>query len=60
MDKDRVTGAAKQAAGSVKETAGKILGDQKLQAEGGAEKAEGKLQSAIGGVKDAVRDATKK
>ena len=59
MDKDRVTGAAKQAAGSVKETAGKLLGDQKLAAEGAAEKAEGKIDSAIGGAKDTIRDAIK-
>jgi uncharacterized protein YjbJ (UPF0337 family) len=60
MDKDRVAGSAKQAKGSVKEAAGKILGDSKLQAEGAADKLAGKAQNAAGSVKDAVRDIAKK
>ncbi len=60
MDQDRIDGAAKQAKGAVKEVVGKALGDAKLQAEGGAEKTEGKIQNAIGGVKDVVRDALDK
>jgi uncharacterized protein YjbJ (UPF0337 family) len=55
MDKDRVEGAAKQAKGSIKETAGKVLGDSKLAGEGKADKAEGKIQNAIGGLKDSLR-----
>lgn len=58
MDKDRIEGAAKQAKGSVKETAGKITGDAKLQGEGKADKVEGKVQNAVGGLKDKVREAT--
>jgi uncharacterized protein YjbJ (UPF0337 family) len=60
MDKDRIDGAAKQAKGEIKEVVGKVLGDAKLQAEGSADKTEGKIQNAIGGVKDAVRDALDK
>jgi len=60
MDKDRVAGSAKQAKGSVKQMAGKVIGDNKLQAEGTADKLAGKAQNAVGSVKDAVRDATKK
>ncbi len=60
MDKDRVAGTAKQAKGSVKETVGKVLGDNKLKAEGAADKLTGKAQNAAGSVKDAVRDASKK
>jgi uncharacterized protein YjbJ (UPF0337 family) len=37
-----------------------VTGDAKTQAEGTAEKAAGKLQNAVGGVKDAIRDAVKK
>jgi uncharacterized protein YjbJ (UPF0337 family) len=62
MDKDRVAGSAKQVKGAVKETIGKVVGDSKLAAEGKADKAdkaEGKVQNAIGGLKDAVRDAVK-
>ena len=60
MDKDRIKGSVEQAKGSVKEAFGKVTGDAKLEVEGGNEKAAGKAQSAVGGVKDAVRDAIKK
>lgn len=59
MDKDRIEGSANQAKGAVKLAAGKMTGDAKLQAEGTAEKAKGKLQNAVGGAKDALRDASK-
>ena len=55
MDKDRIDGALKNAAGSIKETTGKVLGDKKLEADGVAEKAAGKMQNTVGGVKDTVR-----
>jgi uncharacterized protein YjbJ (UPF0337 family) len=57
MDKDRVEGTAHQAKGAVKEAVGKMTGDKKTQAEGAGEKAAGKVQNAVGGAKDAVRDA---
>jgi len=56
MNKDRIEGIGKQAAGTVKEAAGKLTGDAKLQAEGKGEKIAGKVQNAVGGVKDAVKD----
>ena len=59
MDKDRIAGSAKQAKGAVKQAAGKITGDTKLQAEGAADKAAGKVQNAVGGAKDAIRQAAK-
>jgi uncharacterized protein YjbJ (UPF0337 family) len=55
MDKDRIKGAATQAKGTVKETVGKLTGDAKLEAEGKAEKLVGKVQNAIGGVKDSLK-----
>jgi uncharacterized protein YjbJ (UPF0337 family) len=55
MDKDRIKSTAEQAKGAVKETAGKVFGDKKLEAEGKTDKAVGKLQNAVGGIKDAVR-----
>jgi uncharacterized protein YjbJ (UPF0337 family) len=55
MDKDRIKGSAKQTKGAFKEAAGKLIGDAKLQADGKADKTEGKIQNAIGGVKDALR-----
>jgi uncharacterized protein YjbJ (UPF0337 family) len=60
MDKDRIVGSAKEIKGSVKETIGKAVGDIKLQSDGKADKVEGKVQNALGGAKDAVRDALKK
>jgi uncharacterized protein YjbJ (UPF0337 family) len=59
MDKDRIEGSATQAKGAIKEVAGKITGDTKLQAEGAADKAAGKVQNAVGGLKDTLRDAAK-
>jgi uncharacterized protein YjbJ (UPF0337 family) len=55
MNKDRIAGSAKQTKGAIKEAAGKILGDAKLTAEGKSDKFEGKVQNAIGGVKDALK-----
>jgi uncharacterized protein YjbJ (UPF0337 family) len=55
MDKDRIAGAAKEIKGSIKEAIGKATGDAKLTADGKANKVEGKVQNAIGGLKDAVK-----
>ena len=55
MDKDRIVGSTKQVKGTVKQVIGKAVGDTKLQAEGMADKTEGKVQNAIGGLKDAIK-----
>jgi uncharacterized protein YjbJ (UPF0337 family) len=55
MDKDRIQGSAKEMKGTIKEVAGKATGDAKLQADGKADKTAGKIQNAVGGVKDALR-----
>jgi uncharacterized protein YjbJ (UPF0337 family) len=55
MDKDRIKGSAEQAKGVVKEAAGKVFGDKKLETEGTVDKAAGKVQNAVGGLKDALR-----
>ena len=60
MDKDRIEGSGKQAVGAVKQAAGKLVGDQKLESEGMAEKAKGELQNAVGGLKDTVREIADK
>ena len=60
MDKDRVAGSAKQVKGIVKQVVGKATSDAKLETEGLGRQAAGKVQNAIGGVKDTVRDALKK
>jgi uncharacterized protein YjbJ (UPF0337 family) len=55
MDKDRIKGSAEQAKGKVKEVAGKLTGDAKLEGEGKAEKTKGKIDNAVGGLKDTLR-----
>lgn len=57
MDKDRVEGAFKTVTGKVKEMAGKVVGDGKLEAEGKLDQVEGRVQNSVGGAKDAVREA---
>ena len=60
MDKERIKGMAQQGKGAMKEGAGKALGDEKMKAEGKMDKMEGKVRNAIGGMKDAMRDAGKR
>ncbi len=59
MDKERVKGMVEQGKGSAKETAGKMLGDQKLKTEGRKDRAEGKVRNAIGGLKDEIRESSR-
>ena len=55
IDKDRIIGSAKEIKGTVKQTVGKAVGDAKLESEGQADKIEGKVQNAIGGLKDTLK-----
>jgi uncharacterized protein YjbJ (UPF0337 family) len=54
MHKDQAKGAAKDMAGSMKEAAGKATGNRRLEAEGAAERIEGKIQKGVGAAKDAA------
>jgi uncharacterized protein YjbJ (UPF0337 family) len=60
VDSDRVEGKAEQAKGSIKKGVGELTGDEKMQAEGTADKAKGKAQDAWGQTKDAARDVVGK
>jgi uncharacterized protein YjbJ (UPF0337 family) len=60
MDKDRIAGGAKKVTGAIKEGVGRVTGDPQTEAEGKAEKAEGRVQSGVGHAKDAVREIAKK
>jgi uncharacterized protein YjbJ (UPF0337 family) len=60
MDREHVKGAAEKLKGAVKDAAGKITGDKKMQAEGKFDKAKGSAHKLAGDVKDAARDATRK
>jgi uncharacterized protein YjbJ (UPF0337 family) len=57
MNKDQIKGAANEAKGSIKEAAGKAVGNDKLKAQGMADRAAGKMQKGLGNVKSAARDA---
>jgi uncharacterized protein YjbJ (UPF0337 family) len=60
MDREHVKGAADKAKGAIKDAAGKVTGDTKLQAEGKLDKVKGEAHNIAGDVKDAARDATNK
>ena len=58
MDRDRSEGSMKNVKGRMKEGLGKALGDTKMESEGKMDKAEGKIQNTIGGIKDSLRKDT--
>ncbi|MFP5407156.1 MAG: CsbD family protein [Gammaproteobacteria bacterium] len=60
MNKDQVKGRAEEAKGTVKEVAGKAVGNEKLESEGKVDKAAGKVQSGYGDAKENVKDAIDK
>ncbi len=56
MDEDRLTGAATDFKGQMKEGIGSMTGDAKLRAEGKAEQLSGAAERTIGQARDAARD----
>lgn len=54
---DKIKGVANEAVGNVKQGVGKVVGSEKLEAEGKAQEVKGDLQRAAGSAKDAVKDA---
>ena len=48
MSTNRIKGVSKEVAGSIKQAAGKFVGNEKLQMEGAVEKSVGKMQHAVG------------
>lgn len=58
MDHDRSEGSMKNIKGRVKEGVGKAIGDSKMETEGKMDKAEGRVQNTIGGMKDSLRKST--
>ncbi|RDI62363.1 CsbD family protein [Microvirga subterranea] len=55
MDKDRAKGAATRMGGKMKQAAGDLTGDTKMQTEGKMDQAKGKAQNAMGSAKDALK-----
>jgi len=54
MNKDQIAGSAKIATGAVKELSGKVSGDTQLEAAGKVDRLWGRIQRAIGGLKNAL------
>jgi uncharacterized protein YjbJ (UPF0337 family) len=57
MDKDRISGSAKDFAGKAEGAVGNMAGDAQTEAEGRLREAAGKAQNFYGQAKDAARDA---
>jgi uncharacterized protein YjbJ (UPF0337 family) len=55
MDREHLRAAAEKAKGAVKETAGKVMGDDKLRAKGKADKAKGTARKVADDLQDAAR-----
>jgi uncharacterized protein YjbJ (UPF0337 family) len=58
MSKEGIEGATQKGVGAMKEAVGKAVGDEKLQADGVADKIVGSGKEAVGKAKDAVHKAT--
>ncbi len=59
VNKDEVKGKVKQAAGTIKDKAGELIGNKRLESEGETENAEGRAQETWGKVKRNVSNAVK-
>jgi len=58
MSKEGIEGATQKGVGAVKEAVGKTIGNDKLRAEGIADKVAGTAKEAVGKAKDAVHKAS--
>ena len=58
--KSRAKGRAKQVKGKVKQTAGKATGNDRIEASGLIDRAEGKAQTLLADAGDAVKQLTRK
>jgi uncharacterized protein YjbJ (UPF0337 family) len=59
VDREHIKGAGDKAKGAIKDTAGKVTGDKKLQSEGKLDKAKGSAHNLAGDLKDAARESSK-
>lgn len=58
MNKDQVEGRVEEAKGKIKEVAGKVVGNEELEAEGKIQKTGGKIQAGYGDLKEDIKKAT--
>ena len=59
MSTNRVEGAVDKGIGAVKEAAGKATGNERLEAEGAAQKIKGDVQNKVGQAQDKIGNAIK-
>jgi uncharacterized protein YjbJ (UPF0337 family) len=52
---DKIKGMANEAAGNLKQAAGKVVGNDRMRAEGIVQERKGEAQQAVGKGKDAVK-----
>ncbi|MGL4291699.1 MAG: CsbD family protein [Phreatobacter sp.] len=52
---DKIKGLATEAAGNVKQAAGKAIGNKEMQIKGAIQERKGEAQQAVGKAKDAVK-----
>ena len=59
INKDQVKGRVEEAKGAVKEVAGKLVGNETLEAKGNIQKNIGKVQSKLGDLKQDITESAK-
>jgi uncharacterized protein YjbJ (UPF0337 family) len=60
VNKDQTEGRVKEVKGTVKEVAGKLLGDEKLETKGKVQRIVGEAQAKFGDVKQDVKESLKR
>jgi uncharacterized protein YjbJ (UPF0337 family) len=60
VNKDQTEGRVKEVKGTVKEVAGKLLGDEKLETKGKVQRIVGEAQAQFGDVKQDVKESLKR
>ncbi len=59
VNKDQVKGRVREAKGKLKETIGKIVGNEDLEAKGSLQKDLGVMQGAVGDIKEDIKKSIK-
>jgi uncharacterized protein YjbJ (UPF0337 family) len=60
MNKEHEKGAEEKGVGKIKESAGRITGNTKLENEGKVDQVKGAMHTAVGDAKDSVKEAFKR
>lgn len=59
MNKNQIQGVAKDIAGKIQETSGKLVGNKEQEAKGLLKQVEGKAEKALGDAKEVIKDSVK-